>query len=344
MTTRPNERLRVVGIHGSPYSRKLLAALRYRRIPFSWIVKDSPEDHDLPQPRVVLLPQLITTDSAGTSVAVTDSTPMLRDLDRKFPGRELRPVDPVLGLLDALLEDWGDEWLTKCMFHYRWAFEADIAQASSILPRWSLPMRPDDLVKAGGAMFAARQIARLGVVGSNPVTAPVIEDSYRRALVVLSDHLANARFLLGARPAACDFAVYGQMTQLVGVEPTSRAIAYSTAPRVVAWIDVMEELSGLEPGDSDWMPRDRIPATMNAVLREVGRTYVPFLLANAAAIAAGSKTVECSIDGKPWTQQTFPYQAKCLGWLREEYSALSAADRRDADAILAGTGCEAVFA
>ena len=140
MTTRPNERLRVVGIHGSPYSRKLLAALRYRRIPFSWIVKDSPEDHDLPQPRVVLLPQLITTDSAGTSVAVTDSTPMLRDLDRKFPGRELRPVDPVLGLLDALLEDWGDEWLTKCMFHYRWAFEADIAQASSILPRWSLPI------------------------------------------------------------------------------------------------------------------------------------------------------------------------------------------------------------
>src|SRR5689334_5383331 len=155
-------RLRIVGIHGSPYSRKLLAALRYRRLPYSWVVVDSPEHAKLPRARISLLPQLIV-EAEGGEAAITDSTPILRDLDRRFPERRVRPADPVVALLDAILEDWGDEWLTKPMFHYRWAFEDDIRRASSILPRWSQPQRPDKVVKTGGAMFAERQIGRLGV-------------------------------------------------------------------------------------------------------------------------------------------------------------------------------------
>ena len=337
-------RLRVLGIHGSPYSRKLLAALRYRRLPYAWIVRDSPEDSGLPRPKVFLLPQLIGEDAGGEPVAITDSTPMLRDLDRRFPGREVRPTDRVLALVDSILEDWADEWLTKAMFHYRWAFADDIRRATGILPRWSQPSRPDEAVKFGGGMFGQRQIDRLGVVGSNATTAPIIEDSYRRTLALLSAHLEGSRFLMGARPGASDFAVYGQLTQLVGFDPTPTAIAYETAPRVVAWVNVVEELSGLEPVGGDWVARDAIPATLLALLAEVGRVYVPFLLANAAAVAAGSERVECTIDGRAWTQKPFPYQAKCLGWLREEYAALSADERADADRILGGSGCEALFA
>lgn len=37
------------------------------------------------------------------------------------------------------------------------------------------------------------------------------------------------------------------------------------------------------------------------------------------------------------------YQRKCLNWIREEYAKLSAADHRDDDALLAGTGCEILF-
>ncbi|MBI3783476.1 MAG: glutathione S-transferase N-terminal domain-containing protein [Deltaproteobacteria bacterium] len=47
--------LRIVGAPGSPYSRKLRAVLRYRRIPYAWINQGSPETHGLPQPRVHLL-------------------------------------------------------------------------------------------------------------------------------------------------------------------------------------------------------------------------------------------------------------------------------------------------
>ena len=71
--------------------------------------------------------------------------------------------------------------------------------------------------------------------------------------------------------------------------------------------------------------------------------YVPALLANARAVEAGEKNWEAEIDGAPWTQQTFPYQAKCLKWINEQYQALGQGDRARVDALLDGTGCEAVL-
>jgi glutathione S-transferase len=336
--------LRIIGMHGSPYSRKLLSVLRYRRIPYAWTGKGSLEDVDFPQPRVQLLPQLILEDDAGQMVAVTDSTPIIRDLDRRYPKRKVRPTDPVVALVDSILEDWADEWLTKAMFHYRWSYDADIDRASQILPRWSRPDRDEEEVRTGGKMFAQRQIGRLAVVGSNETTKPIIEESYTRTLLLLSNHLASHRFLMGKRPGASDFAVYGQLTQLTGLDPTPAGIALSIAPRVVAWVNFMDDMSGLEPSETDWLKRKKLPPTLRALLQEVGRVYAPFLLANARAIAEGADVVECTIDGKAWVQSPFPYQAKCLGWLREEHAALAPADRADADALLKGTGCEAFFA
>ena len=88
------------------------------------------------------------------------------------------------------------------------------------------------------------------------------------------------------------------------------------------------------------MSRDAIPATLTALFAEAGRVYAPFLLANAAALSSGAERVECEIDGRPWVQQPFPYQGKCLAWLREAHAALAPVDRRAADAALAGTGLE----
>lgn len=51
------------------------------------------------------------------------------------------------------------------------------------------------------------------------------------------------------------------------------------------------------------------------MLGEIGRVYVPFLLANAQAVMTGAKSFETTIDGRAWSQPTFPYQAKCLKWI-----------------------------
>lgn len=57
MSTR-SERLTVCGIPASPYTRKLLAALRYRHIPYRFISTRAAEQANLPRPKVRLLPML----------------------------------------------------------------------------------------------------------------------------------------------------------------------------------------------------------------------------------------------------------------------------------------------
>ena len=54
---------------------------------------------------------------------------------------------------------------------------------------------------------------------------------------------------------------------------------------------------------------------MISLLEEMGRTYVPVMLANGKALNEGLELVETTIEGKPWVQQPFPYQASaCSGF------------------------------
>jgi hypothetical protein len=192
-------------------------------------------------------------------------------------------------------------------------------------------------------MFAKRQIDRLWVVGSNETTGPVIEASYTRLLALLDARLTESRFVMGSRPGASDFALYGQLTQLVQVDPTPADIALEVAPRVVAWVDFVDDLSGVEPAEDGWLEADPLPETLRALLAEAGRVYAPLLLANAEALARGAAQVECTLDGRPWVQKPFPYQGKCLEWLRADYAALPPVSRAAVERGLAGTGLESLF-
>ena len=99
----------------------------------------------------------------------------------------------------------------------------------------------------------------------------------------------------------------------------------------------------MEPGDGDWTRTDAVPDTLRAILGEVGRFHAPFLLANAEALEEGAQQVETEIAGRPWVQKPFPYQKKCLGWLRGSYAALDPVSRSTVDNLLAGTGCQVLF-
>ncbi|MFM8818948.1 MAG: glutathione S-transferase N-terminal domain-containing protein [Phenylobacterium sp.] len=332
------------GAPGSPYTRKMLAVLRYRRIPYRFLIVSNPAIAGLPQAKAPLLPTFYLPGPDGALEAVTDSTPLIRRFERQHEGRSLVPPRPALAFLDALLEDYADEWLTKAMFHYRWAFAADIAKASAILPCWRGMAVPDEVLAERGRGFADRQIGRLRYVGSNAVTGPIIEASYRRFLGAFEDHLRVLPYLMGRRPGASDFAAFGQLTQLAEFDPTPMALTLSLAPRVTAWVGMMEDQSGVEPTEEDWIDPSSPPPTLKALLCEVGRVYTPVMLANARAVMAGEREVSAEVDGQAWSQQTFPYQAKCLKVLRDAYAALPGADRMRVNAALDGTGCEALLA
>ncbi len=338
--------LRLIGGTASPYTQKMLALLRYRRIPYgiTWGMPEVELDKlGIEKPKLSFMPTFLFDDADGNPVAVCDSTPIIRRLEVAHVPRSVLPSDSALAFIDYLLEDFADEWLTKCMFHYRWAFDEDADNAGTLLPLGTQSCLTAKQAKDAKAFFSDRQISRLSYVGSNAVTAPVIEQSYQRLLEILQEHFVHQPYLLGERPSACDFALYGQLTQLVWFDPTPRRLAHQHSPRTVAWVDVMSDLSGQELEVSDWTPLSEQPSTLKNLLNEVGRLYVPALLANAEAVQAGEKQWSAVIDGQPWQQRSFPYQAKCLQWINEQYMALNDVDRQSVDAILSGTGCEAVI-
>lgn len=338
--------LRFIGGTASPYTQKMLALLRYRRMNAA-VIWGQPDaickELGITPPKPVLMPTFLFEEADGVN-AVTDTTPIIRRLESDNNARSVLPDDGALAFIDYLVEDFADEWVTKYMFHYRWYPEADADNASTLLPLGFDVSMPSQQLEGFKAYFGERQIGRLYVVGSNQTTAPVIDASFERFLAAMEAHLGTQHFMLGARPAAGDFGLFGQLTQLVGFDPTPRAISHALSPRTVAWVDSTRDLSGLEPQTSDWTPLEDQPDTLKGLLAEIGRVYAPAQLANAAAVENGAENWACEIDGATWTQPTFPYQAKCLKWTREAYAALSDTDRTRVDDYLKDTGVEAMLA
>ena len=107
-----------------------------------------------------------------------------------------------------------------------------------------------------------------------------------------------------------------------------------------AWTDLVDDLSGNSAEDQDWISLQDSTDHLRELLSEIGRVYAPALLANAKALQTGSDTMTTTIDGQPWEQPTFPYQAKCLQWINEEYQQLGSNGQGQVDALFADTGCE----
>jgi glutathione S-transferase len=336
----------LMGAPGSPYTRKMLALMRYRHIPYriSWQSITSPGDKshkDRPKPKVALLPTYYLPDANGEIQAVTDSTPILRRFEEEYEGRSVIPSDAIMAFLNWLLEDYGDEWLTKSMFHYRWHYAADIKKAGSILPRWGNISASDEEIESLSKYVSDRQTGRLTYVGSNEVTKETIENSFTRFMTLLDAHLQTAPFIFGQRPSSADFAVYGQLTCLALFDPTSSAIVVSEFPRIYAWTELMEDLSGLPVAndDSGWLDSSSaIPETLLALVQELARLYIPYLKLNADAVMSGAEMVDGEVDGRPYQQNPFPYQAKCLQWIGEQYAALSDSDKARLAELTAETG------
>ena len=338
------ERIKIFGATPSPYTQKMLSVFRYRHIPYTvhnGDIANKIAKLGVEVPKPVLLPTLLLKNAAGELVATTDSTPIIKRLENEFKERGIIPDDPALAFINYLLEDFGDEWVTKYMFHYRWYFEEDADIAGTILPLVDLAINtPNELHSQYKEFIAKRQIDRLWVVGSNDETAELIDLSYKRFLKLMEDHLLVSPFLLGNKPSSSDFSFYGQLTQLVRFDPTPRKLAYEYSSRTVAWVDILEDLSGHDTENTSWTSLEESPDTLKSILKEVGKMYVPALLANADALTKGAEIWEAEIDGAMWKQKTFNYQGKCLAWIKEEFDALNKDDKLRVKEYLQGTGCE----
>ena len=159
------------------------------------------------------------------------------------------PPDPAMAFLDELVEDYADEWLTKAMFHYRWAYAPDVAQGAAILPRWSRTDQDEEQSVALGKAFAERQVARLAVVGSNSTTSRRSRRSYRRLLHRL-DALHEVSFARRKRPVR-RLRLYA--AHAARASSDARALALGSA--AVSLGRRVDDLSGLT-APSDWTARE----------------------------------------------------------------------------------------
>ena len=293
-----------------------------------------------------IIPVIAYVEADGSYGDVTvDSSPQIMRLESEFDERSVVPTDPALAFIDALIEDYGDEWVTKAMYHYRWAYQADIDKAGRLLPLGRNLQANSDQLQQAQEFITARQIGRRAMVGSTDENQPIIESSYERLLDVLTQLYSTNDFLLGDRPGRGDFGIFGQLTQLAKWDPTPMELAATRAPKVIHWVDRMDDLSWLPvDGDAGWSSLDALPPATTRLLHEIGQTYAPFMIANAQALMSGADEVVCALEGGTYRQAPFKYQAKCLQWLREGYAALSDDDRSRVDAVLAGTGCEILVA
>ncbi|MBU3916000.1 glutathione S-transferase C-terminal domain-containing protein [bacterium] len=330
---------RLVGDIGSPYSLKIRAIMRYRRLPFVWLQMNQQLMNETAHIKPPVRPKVQNPEDGSWLV---DSTPMIYELEKRHPGqRSIIPDDPGLAFLSYLIEDMADEWMTKMMYHFRWWREADQRFCSYWLACSHTEFAEEETVQAVAKMVKERQVSRLGLVGSTDVTKPIIEESFLEVLDILENHLREQRFLFGSRPGMADFGIFGQFSQL-NRDPTSMGIMREKSPRFSTWIDQLDDAGGLEEGE--WIKPDQpLPKAVLQLLKMAGEIYLPFLKANAEALNKGEETFSLELMGKIYQQGTFKYQLKCLRWLREAYIKLQGAPKERVDAVLDKTGCLVFF-
>lgn len=322
---------RIFGSEMSPYSVKVRSYFRYKAIPHAWIVRNAGnmEEYDR-YAKLPLIPLVVSPDGK----ALQDSTPILEAMEALFPEPSIHPQDPTLRFLSALIEEFGDEWGVKWMFHYRWTYEADQASGAERIARENFPGAGGEELGNAVAMIRGRMVPRLKFVGSSDATREMIEACFKRALAILETHFTTGRkYLLGNRPAFADFGLWGQMYEL-STDPTPGAIMRRMAPNVLAWIERM-----LAPKDEGpFEPWRELSDTLSDLLRdEVGRYFLPWSDANARAAAAGASESAADLPGGRWTQEPQKYAVKSLAALRARYEA--APEKGILDAILKDTGC-----
>ena len=160
----------------------------------------------------------------------------------------------------------------------------------------------------------------------------MIEQSYLELLDILDSFVTRDEFLLGTRPSLGDFGLFGQLKVLAS-DHTPMLIMRERTPSVYDWVRRLDDASGIE---GEWHPFEALRPAVLDLLRFTARWYLPFLSANAEAIATGDAEVQVTLDGQLWAQAPFKYQAKCYDRLRKRLAAVDSAPLRE---LLTEAGC-----
>ena len=318
----------VIGAEESPYSVKVRSYFRYKNIPHVWKTRNEAGNLFAQHARLPLIPLVVTPEENG----IQDSTPIIETLEELYPDPSIFPPEPTSRFVCELLEEFGDEWGNKWMFHLRWAREIDQIGCAR---RLALMMNPGAKEKNLNPMIESirtRMVDRVWFVGSNPDTAPLIERSFERTLHLLDAHLETRRYLFGNRPSFADFGLWGQIYNANRDHTPSKMIAKTR--NVVPWIDRM--LYPVSQGAFE--PWDQLSTTLKPLISEqIGENFLRWSEANSHAVEQGLEQFEVELQLGSWSQKPQRYHAKSLKQLKAKYNKLRSND--ELTNFLEETGC-----
>ena len=320
---------RLFGVELSPYSLKVRAYFRYKNIPHEWIPRDSTNQEEFERhAKLPLVPLVVTPDEKG----MQDSTPIMEHFEGLQPEPSIHPSDPTMAFLSALIEEYGDEWGNKQMFHYRWTYEPDQKSTAERIVRLTRPGLSKEEYAEATEQVRTRMVPRLSFVGSSEQTREHIESSLDRLLSILEQHLKQRMYLFGGKPTFGDFGLAAQLHQC-STDPSAGTMMRAVAPNTLSWA-----LQMLDPKDEGELEEwDDLAPTLKPLLKEIGQTFLPWTVANAKALAAGEETCTVTLLGKEYSQGTQKYHARSFGVLRERYAKVE--NKAALDPILEEAGC-----
>lgn len=323
---------RLFGAETSPYSLKVRSFLRYKGVDFEWIGRSkATEEEFAAMAKVPTVPLLLSPNRPANQ----DSTSIIATLEADFAEPSAVPTDPACAALALILEDYADEWLNKLMFFNRWGQKVDREVAGD---RTMAQLLDGDLPRAKKKtrdQIIKRMRDRLPLVGVEKKNEKVLKPSFERFFTLLNAHLEKSLFIFGGRPSSADFALAGQVAQLL-MDPTPSEWLQARAPFVVAWSEFMDAPKAGGP----FKPLNELDDTLLALFKdEVAVTYMPWARANMDAATRNAERVSLKLDGKAYEQITQHYAARAY---KSVVSAVEAAkDAEGLDAFLDNAGAKA---
>jgi glutathione S-transferase len=301
-----------------------------------WVVRNAKSQQEYKKvAKLPLIPAVRLPDGTG----MQDSTPIMEYFDT-LPNVTSSHPPGDLRFVSQLLEEYGDEWANKQMFHYRWHRPIDQRIVSLRLASEMLKDNASEsiLVQMSDGI-RTRMSGRGFAVGSNEITGPMIEQSFRESMAQLEKHLSTRTFLFGTKPSFGDFGLGAQIYQAL-IDPTAGKILLLHHPRVVEWCTSMLSPSQSLAHSGAFESWDTLAPTLEPFLEDhVGDIFLKWMDANHRCVQSKSKECVVALRYGTWKNVVLgpqKYQKKSLKVLREKFAK---ARTKSLDLLLKRTGC-----
>jgi glutathione S-transferase len=274
---------RLFGAESSAYSTKLRSYLKYKAMPFEWVPRTAETEAEIKtHARFATLPILVT----ASGFAVHDTTPLVEALEADSPEPSATPADGALAFLACVLEEYADVWLAKAVYHYRWGRKKDqrIAAARAIDDYYGANA-PEDR-KTSEDQAIETMTSQMKVMGLEGELGGAVEKSFKKFIKLLDDHLRKHLCLFGERPSVADFAIAGQLIQMLK-DPTPAKIIEKDGEFVVKWCEFMADPKANGP----FAALDDLKETLGPIFAEdLAEFFLPWAAENLETSLAGGES------------------------------------------------------